>query len=110
MDVDEVFEKIGEFGTAQKKIIFLSNLFAHGFLGFQTLLIGFIGRDPGWSCIEPQEDTLRVLFGPEDPLACEMVEKGACAGPNFKYDSTSIVAEVRAKKGNYKRQRNISFL
>ncbi len=101
MDVDNVFDKIGDFGFAQKKIFYLVNILVHPLAGFQTLLIFFIGLDPDWSCTDSTVSSgsakPRLLFGSIDPKACELFEKGQCK-PIFEDDFTSIVTSVSRER------------
>lgn len=94
MDVDAVFEEIGEFGPAQKRIFYTANFLFHWFVAFQTLIIAFIGKDPDWSCIDTMTKQPHLLLGSSDPSACELVESGKCT-PDFNKNFTSIVTEVR---------------
>lgn len=95
MDVDDVFEKIGDFGTTQKKIFFPTNILVHTFVSFHILIISFIGLDPDWSCTDSNENTKesRLLFGSIDTKACKLFESGRCK-PQFEEDYTSIVTSV----------------
>ena len=96
MDVDEVFDKIGDLGTAQKKIVFPLNLLVHTFSAFNILIISFIGLDPDWSCTESAGSSTKkpqLLYGSVDPKACELYEAGQC-DPVFEDKFTSIVTSV----------------
>jgi len=96
MDVDEVFDKIGDLGTAQKKIVFPLNILVNTFSAFSILIVSFIGLDPDWSCTEKAGSTIknpRLLFGSIDPKACELYEEGQC-DPVFDDKFTSIVTSV----------------
>ena len=77
MDVDNVLSHIGDFGPAQKKIYFLISL-THLYLGFHTLILSFIGTDPGWRC---------------EGAAMKCSELGHCT-PEYLTEYTSIVTEV----------------
>ena len=95
MDVDDVFEKIGDFGTIQKKIFFPMNILTQCFVAFHVLIISFIGIDPDWSCTGSQDFNTKepqLLFGSIDPKACELFETGHCK-PQFE-DGYTIVTSV----------------
>ncbi len=99
MDVDEVWERIGEFGPAQKKIFFLVNL-AQVYGALTVFAISFAGIDPGWSCsLETEEATeSAVTQDLTDPvLKCYHYERGEC-DPAYSNRFTSIVTEVRSKQ------------
>ena len=49
MEVDEVFERIGEFGPAQVKLFFVLTL-PGMWMALHGLVPNFIGTDPGWNC------------------------------------------------------------
>ncbi len=78
-DLDEVFEKIGGFGNAQKKIYYLMNL-VHIAAGFHTLILTFIGIDPEWTCKNEQK-------------SCLLFDSGECE-PRFDPAVSSIISEV----------------
>ena len=86
MDIDSAMEKIGGFGPAQIKIVFLVNL-AHFICAFHAMLYTFIATDPGWFCTEKVQD------GPD---GCALVETGACTPEYYTSNFTSIVSEVRS--------------
>ena len=49
MDVDEVFEHIGELGRAQVNLLVLLSL-PVTWMAFHVLAPNFIATDPGWDC------------------------------------------------------------
>ena len=49
MDIDEVFQHIGELGHTQKKLFVMLSV-PMMWTAFHVLVINFIGSDPGWSC------------------------------------------------------------
>ena len=81
MDIDNVFAKIGDFGSSQKKIFYILCL-CQIYLGFQMLIITFIGPESQWTC-----------GGKNQVLRCPAFEKGECT-PEYSDDFTSIVSEV----------------
>ena len=85
MDVDEVFNEIGAFGFAQKKIYYLMNA-VHIFMGFHVLCLSFIGADPGWTCAEYPNINNQSFM-------CAQYELGKCK-PQFNTSFTSILTEV----------------
>ena len=87
MEVDDVIERIGGFGAAQKKIVCLVN-FAHIAVAFHALSYTFIAEDPGWLCAQSGDQLSKN--------ACAMVTDGSCA-PKYTSDFTSIVTEVQYK-------------
>ncbi len=78
-DLDEVFERIGGFGRAQKKIIYLMSL-THIAAGFHTMILTFIGIKPSWVCENEQEN-------------CLLFDSGKCE-PQFDPTLSSIIVEV----------------
>lgn len=78
-NLDEVFERIGGFGKAQKKIYYLMNL-VHIPTGFHTMILTFIAIDPNWTCGNKQKD-------------CFQFDLGKCE-PQFDPTVSSIIAEV----------------
>ena len=50
MDIDNIFEKIGQFGLIQKFFVFLLCLFQVQ-KSNQTLIMTFIGNSPDWRCV-----------------------------------------------------------
>ncbi len=82
IDVDEVFEKIGGFGRAQKKIYYLMNS-AQIAAGFHTLILTFIAIVPEWSCGNKQGQGV-----------CTQFDLGDCK-PKYDPSVSSIIAEVR---------------
>lgn len=82
MDIDNVFTRIGEFGSAQKKIFYIlcTNQI---FLGFHALALAFIGPEPAWSCGRKEDEAER----------CAAFEKKECS-PLYSNEFTSIVSEV----------------
>jgi len=96
MDIDNVLSHIGDFGRAQKKIYFLVSL-THVFLGFHTLILSFIGTDPGWKCVPGKIQGIplkngNVLQGTTSK--CFDLEQGHCT-PEYLTEYTSIVTEVK---------------
>lgn len=96
MDIDNVLSHIGDFGRAQKKIYFLVSL-THVFLGFHTLILSFIGTDPGWKCVPGKIQGIplkngNVLQG--TTTKCFDLEQGHCT-PEYLTEYTSIVTEVK---------------
>ena len=63
MEIDQVFERIGELGPAQWKLLLLLALPVL-WTAFHALITNFIGTDPGWSCsIDiPDPSTKSVVF------------------------------------------------
>ena len=49
MDIDEIFEHIGELGRAQKNLLVLLSL-PVAWMSFHVLIPNFIAADPGWNC------------------------------------------------------------
>ena len=86
MDVDEVLEKIGDFGPSQRKIYYFISL-THLWMAITSLLHSFIGADPGWSCAGN-----KVVTDPSN--RCQYYEQGTCT-PDYSTDFTSIVTQVR---------------
>lgn len=80
-----MFERIGGFGPAQKKMVCLLNL-AHLISGFHALCYTFIAEDPGWHCAQSKDLSRNNV--------CAMVEQGSCT-PQYSSEFTSIVSEVR---------------
>jgi MFS family permease len=103
MDVDEVFERIGELGPAQWKLLVLLALPAM-WAAFHALVTNFIGTDPGWSCSidipDPNSTGNHTMAGAHslsmlvtDPVKkCQHYENGDCV-PQFDTEYTSIVTE-----------------
>ena len=60
MDVDEVFERIGELGPAQWKLLVLLSLPVM-WAAFHAFVTNFIGTDPGWSCSIDIPDPSRLI-------------------------------------------------
>ena len=85
MDFDQVLQKIGGFGWAQKKIVY-TIIFIHIITGFHLFAYTFIGEDPGWSCPGTEGE-----HGSAD--LCREVGEGTCT-PEFSKNFTSIVTEV----------------
>lgn len=87
MDVDEILQRVGEFGPSQWKIHLLLCL-SVTFTAITTLNLAFIGSDPGWTCafIEGGAHT-----APDQQ--CYYYDKGECK-PVYSNDFTSIVTEV----------------
>lgn len=81
MDIDNVFAKIGDFGSSQKKIFYILTV-CQIFLGFHMLILTFIGAEPDWTC-----------GGKNMVLRCAALEKEECS-PTYIDDFTSIVSEV----------------
>ncbi len=81
IDVDEVFERIGGFGRAQKKIYYLMNS-VHIAAGLHTMILTFIAIKPKWSCLTGQQGS------------CTQFNLGECE-PQYDPTVSSIIAEVR---------------
>ena len=81
MDIDSVLGRIGDFGSAQKKIFFILSI-GQTFLSFHMLILAFIGVEPEWNC-----------GGKNQVLRCSALEKEECV-PKYWDDFTSIVSEV----------------
>jgi hypothetical protein len=81
MEVDEVIERIGGFGAAQKKVVCLVNL-AQLATAFHALSYTFLAEAPSWHCPEVQQKN-----------SCAIVGARSCA-PKYSADFTSIVSEV----------------
>ena len=84
MDIDDVFTRIGDFGSAQKKIFHILCT-CQIFLGCHALVLTFIGAAPDWGC-EDGKDT-----GAHDK--CTMFEQKHCS-PLYSTEFSSIVSEV----------------
>lgn len=82
MDIDNVFTRIGDFGSAQKKIFYILCT-CQIFLGCHALVLAFIGPEPEWSCGEKKDEVER----------CTAFEKKDCS-PIYSNEFTSIVSEV----------------
>ena len=96
MDIDNVLSHIGDFGWAQKKIYFLVSL-THVFLGFHTLILSFIGTDPGWRCVPGKIQGIPLKDGnvlQDTATKCFNLEQGHCT-LEYLTEYTSIVTEVK---------------
>lgn len=82
MDIDNVFTRIGDFGSAQKKIFYILCT-CQIFLGCHALALAFIGPEPEWSCDGKEDERER----------CTAFEKKDCS-PLYSNEFTSIVSEV----------------
>lgn len=82
MDIDNVFTRIGDFGSAQKKIFYILCT-CQIFLGCHALVLAFIGPEPEWSCGDKKGEGER----------CMAFEKEDCS-PVYSNEFTSIVSEV----------------
>ena len=89
MDVDEVLEKIGDFGPSQRRIYYLISL-TNLWMPIFILLPSFIGADPGWSCDVDESNQLQTDFRSR----CRCYEQGSCT-PDYSTEFTSIVTQVR---------------
>ena len=49
MDIEEVFEQIGQLGRAQANLFVMLSL-PGPWISFHTFITNFIGSDPGWNC------------------------------------------------------------
>ena len=86
MDMDEVFDKIGQFGRYQKRVFVwyaVYQLVASYFM----MVITFAGRTPQWDCV--RDDTVPT----SDETSCRLFEAGKCV-PKYSTEFTSIVSEV----------------
>ena len=92
MDIDEVLEKIGDFGPSQRKIYYLVSL-SHLWMSTIVLLPSFIGLDPGWSCV-PMVEESNQLHVTDSHNKCRYYEQGSCT-PEYSTEFTSIVTQVR---------------
>ena len=90
MDVDEVLERIGEFGPAQRKIFFVIGL-TQLYMTISTFAMSFVGIDPGWECVVGNQGNNSVI--PNSSNKCLHYELGDC-NPHYSNDFTSIVTEV----------------
>ena len=100
MDVDEVLEKIGDFGPSQRKIYYLVSL-SNIWMAIFILSPSFIGLDPGWSCVPMVDESIQpqVVADSKSALAdshskCRYYEQGSCT-PEYSTEFTSIVTQVR---------------
>ncbi len=87
MEIDEVFNKIGEFGRSQKKIFFLMNI-ANVLAAFHVLIFTFIAEEPVWVCAKSEDASQPIR------TACEMIARGECV-PDYLTDYYSIIEQVR---------------
>ena len=85
MDIDNVFTRIGDFGSSQKKIFYILCP-AQVFLGLHALVLAFIGPETEWTC---GEKGLKDLAS-----RCVEFETGRCS-PEYSNDFSSIVSEVQ---------------
>lgn len=81
MDIDNVFARIGDFGSAQKKIFYILCT-CQIFLGCHALVLAYIGLEPEWSC-----------GGKDEVERCAAFEKRDCS-PIYSNEFKSIVSEV----------------
>ena len=91
MDVDEVLEKIGDFGPSQRRIYYLICL-THLWIPTVILLPSFTGVDPGWSCVVDESNQLQAVT--DIHSRCRYYEQGSCT-PDYSTEFTSIVTQVR---------------
>ena len=89
MDIDEVLEKIGDFGPSQRKIYYLLSL-TYLWGATIVLLPSFIGLDPGWRCVVDKSNQLQA----DIRSRCRFYEQGSCT-PDYSTEFTSIVTQVR---------------
>ena len=92
MDIDNIFEKIGQFGLIQKFFVFLLCLFQVQ-KSNQTLIMTFIGNSPDWRCVlnNNTECNMSDIFTATDKRRCHMDRK---SWEYTKSKSFSIVTEV----------------
>jgi MFS family permease len=97
MDIDEVFEHIGELGRAQVKLLVLLSL-PVAWMAFHILATNFIGTDPGWTCAATSASAdintsgqSVLVTGPEEK--CSHFESGDCVPQFNTSEYTSIISE-----------------
>ena len=83
MDIEDVFAKIGGYGSSQKKILYILSS-CHAYLCFVILILTFIGTEPPWSCSGGQSQAQGD---------CVSFERGECS-PVYSLEFSSIVSEV----------------
>lgn len=82
MDIDDVFARIGDFGSAQKKIFYILST-CQTFLGLHALILSFIGPEPVWECVGNGGQI----------MDCPAYERGKCY-PVYIDEFYTIVSEV----------------
>ena len=92
MDIDEVLEKIGDFGPSQRKIYYLLSLSQ---LWMSTIVLSpsFIGLDPGWNCVPMVDEGIQLQVVADSHSKCRYYEQGSCT-PEYSTEFTSIVTQV----------------
>ena len=93
MDMDEVFDKIGQFGRYQKRVFVWYAVYQMA-ASYFMMVVTFAGRIPQWDCA--RDNTV----GPTtDDTRCRLFEAGECA-PKYSTEFTSIVSEVSILSAN----------
>ena len=82
MDIDDVFTKIGDFGSSQKRIFYILST-CQTFIGFHVLILAFIGPEPVWNCVGNGGQV----------VGCPAYERGECS-PVYSDEFSSIVSQV----------------
>ena len=89
MDMDEVFDVIGQFGRYQKRVFIWYGMYQMAAAYF-TMAVTFAGRTPQWHCVRGNDDNTGATI---DDTGCRLFEAGECA-PKYSTEFTSIVSEV----------------
>ena len=84
--VDDIFERIGQFGRAQKKYYFMIG-FVSFILSYQYFLTTFTDYSPEWDCVDNFDHYHRFANH------CIMYERGLCFAKHSNPHLT-IVTEV----------------
>ena len=83
MDIDNIFEKIGQFGLLQTLYVFLLCLFQVQ-KSNQTLIMTFVGNSPDWKCVSNNTECnmtkicfwyIPKMFDPYDIFVYQLMEK-----------------------------------
>ena len=91
LDVDEILEKIGQYGLMQKFYVFIFCLLVIPGT-YQTLIMTFMGNSPDWQCVaNSTECNMTGIFTKNDKRRCEMNRN---SWQYTKHRSFSIVTEV----------------
>ena len=90
VDMDEVFDEIGQFGRYQKKVFVWYTVYQM-LASYFMMVVTFAGRTPQWHCGRDGDYTGSTT----DEMNCRLYEAGECT-PKYSAEFTSIVSEVGA--------------